>query len=850
MFRISSVILLLLIAPASAQISALTVVPTHPTPGLQLNWTGSGGVTVRRWTDANPTPIVIGTSPGGSYTDTAVSANTVYYYNVAQGSSFSNTFPGIVSDITLPFNCPPMVPVAPSLLGVNRTVLFQSANGSEVSFTINAPVAKPTVVNVSPAGVGSDWANINNAITTVQSSGGGTVQLAAGDYHLSNPAWMSGQFNTNIFFNGSTDIVFAGAGSGVGGTHLYFNIGSGGVIPAGMVFGSSNRILVENLSIDWDFPNAIPGVVNNVVDATFSGAISGTVLTATSVSGTILVGGTLFDSSGGTQITGFTRITSQVTGPTGGAGTYNLTAPMSVSTPETMTSVSTQRFNVQNGSYYIPTPTSPPTAVHLDGYHLTNKAYNLLAGARIAINPGAFNPNFPMDGLYYWVLSGGTNLPDGTEGVFFVKTGHAIDVGVAADNTSFENVSVYGGGSTGIILSKDGGNMRLSNFTITRKPDALLAPGELPRYVSLIGDSESNQSYGNILIENSEMGYVDDDSFYNRGYSGPTASVADASHFTATVPFQFSPNPSGDAFSLIDPNTYALIGSSPGTLTQVNIGGGNWTWTVTLLNPISGLASYVGASSSNLPVMGIPSQSGTNFVVKNSCFHDTHGRVFPKTANGLITGNTFGNSYLGPIELSLDVTAPGIDLTDGPGPSNIIISNNKIVSSGSGVTDLSTIWAPLTVSAGYQQTGWAQGAINIYGIAGTGFSPTGYPYNALQIYGNFISSAVGLCISVIGANNVGVVGNDLVDCNSVPFTSGFNATYCGTNSQGSQPAGANQPWCFAKVAAQGALMISHSKNVDATSTANTCLGTTASPCIFTDTPTVTKDNIVGSRLIH
>jgi hypothetical protein len=94
------------------------------------------------------------------------------------------------------------------------------------------------------------------------------------------------------------------------------------------------------------------------------------------------------------------------------------------------------------------------------------------------------------------------------------------------------------------------------------------------------------------------------------------------------------------------------------------------------------------------------------------------------------------------------------------------------------------------------------------------------------VFNNFISNTNGLCISVAGVDNAVVVNNICVDANAVPYIPGFNATYCGAKSKPIQQYGSNQPWCPLKVAAQGAIVVSHSKNVDMSSSPNTFLGTT------------------------
>ena len=69
-----------------------------------------------------------------------------------------------------------------------------------------------------------------------------------------------------------------------------------------------------------------------------------------------------------------------------------------------------------------------------------------------------------------------------------------------------------------------------------------------------------------------------------------------------------------------------------------------------------------------------------------------------------------------------------------------------------------------------------------------------------------------------------------VDANAIPFEPDFDKDFCGLKSQGYQKHGANQPWCLAKLAAKGAIMVAHSKNVELSN--NTFLG--ASEGVFVD----------------
>ncbi len=822
----AALVALLASSPAFAQFSNLTVTPTHPTAGLRLNWTGPGGtINVNRWTDANPTPAVIGTVTGATYTDSTPVVNTIYYYSVSQGAASSNTFMGVVSDILQPFNCPPMVPVAPGLLGVDRTETFTAADGTTVSFTIQAPIPANIVTtrNVAPCNGApgcSDFNNINQAMKDVVA--GGITQLQAGDYHLDNrptavgaglvwPIWNTGSFDFNISTNAAQDVILAGAAVASGAeptTRIFFNqdpAHAGSV--AGLVTGG-NRVLIRNITFDWDFPNAIPG----------------TMMTAT---------------------------TTQCMALTG--------AP------------NCQLFNVTNPTYYIPDPTNPPPIYFLDAYNFTARTYDLRAGGRQGApcippsTPCPFNPNFAMDGLYFYAISPLINailLPDGTPSIFMIKTGGALEPGTDAFNQSFENIRVYGGGGPGLIQGAHSKGLRVSNLKIERKPDSSLAPGEQPRFISLIGDSDSNGSQGDVLIENSQFGYVEDDTYYMRGSTAQMQTLFSTSSFGMDAGLLINHAPSdcvgtcpNDFMRFTDPYTYKQLGTMPQvTWTKQSCvvptqcqSGQMWRFT---FPPISDLASYIGLPSNLLPWFAQPAWSAPNFAIRNSCSHDTHGRLAFLNWNGLVENNVLANGYFGPlvaaINHSIPIPAPppppALPFTtfiDGPGAQNLIFRNNKIIGANYGQTDLKTIWSPTVVSNNFTQTGWGTAAIQIDGIGLDGFYSPPVAMKDFVITGNFISNTPGECILATSITNLVVTGNICVDANAIPFTAGFDATFCGGFSQGWNGVGANQPWCLAKTAAQGSIMLVNNANV--TSTPNQFLGTSIGTVFTFDTSTVVEN---------
>lgn len=837
MFRTSSLLLLLLSSPAFAQFSNLTVTPTHPTAGLKLDWTGPGGtININRWTDAAPTPVTINTTTGMTFTDTTPVANTIYYYSVSQGAASSNTFNGVVSDITQAFNCPPMVAVDPSMLGVDRTETFTAADGTTVSFTIKAPIPVNIVTtrNVAPcAGAGgcSDFNNINQALKDV--AAGGIVQLQVGDYHLDNgptavgtglvwPTWGTGSFDFNIAF-AATDGILAGANVASGAeptTRIFFNqIQATAGSVAGLVTGG-NRELVRNITIDWDFPNAIPG----------------------------------------TMMTGTPTQCMALTG-----------AP------------NCQLFNVTNGAYYVPDPTHPPPIQVLDAYDFTNRTYVLKSGGRPGDpclppnQPCPFNPNFAMDGLYFYAISPLVNsilLPDGTPAIFIIHTGGALEPGTDAFNQSFENIRVYGGGGPGLIQGAHSKGLRLSNVIIDRKPDGTLAPGEQPRFVSLVGDNDSNGSQGDVLIENSQFGYIEDDTYYMRGSSAQMQTLLSTSSFTMDAGLLINHVPANcvgtcpnDFFKITDPYTYKQIGGTPPLVTWTKTScsvprqcksGTLWHFTFTA---IPELAKYIGLPSNLLPWFGEPAWSAPNFAIRNICSHDTHGRLAFLNSNGLVENNVLANGYFGPLVAAINQSIPDVappppgqlpftTFIDGPGAQNMIFRNNKIIGANYGMTDLQTIWSPTAVSNNFTQTGWGAAAIQVDGIGADGFYSPAIAMKNFVIQNNFVSNTPGLCILATSITNVSVTGNICVDANAIPFTSGFDATFCEGLSQGWQVNGVRQPWCLAKTAAQGTIMLVNVANANSTTPPNLFLGTSIGTVFTFDSSTVTRTDIINGPLFH
>jgi hypothetical protein len=739
----------------------IAAVPSLTPQQVTLSWPSTYGevVSVDRWQDSG-TPTSIGTSGTGGFTDSAVPAvNTVYSYRISRAVRGASVSATALAAIS-DMTKPFVCPLIPDV----------AANllGVDRTESFNAPDGT-TVAFTIRAPIAANMTTVSVPQCTTCTPGVSDdranimAQVASGKkVQLSAGDYIidPGTNAYGLLGLSLTDFALVGAGrsGGVPLTRLHLKRGTGTALPKGIQFGG-NRILLKDFSIDWDILCDSGGTCHG------GNAIPGTISTIDSV---------------------------------------------------------TQRFTVQNPSYYVPDPTKPPDLRAVNNYLLTNRAWDLRQGGRVGFD-GTFNPNFAVDGLYYYTLAGSRGYyADGGGAVGFVRTSVGIQLGAGGSDYSVEGVSIFGGGGPGIIIGSDGIGFRLSNFQITRKPDALLVSGEQPRLASVFGDSDANSTQGSILIENSEFGWVGDDWFYNRGAAIALQTLTSTSSFTLTTT---GGNPgsgiaghnlTGDALQFVDPNTLAIIGgvTVPATWDPQR-DNGDGTWSRTAHFPaIPGLSPYIGLPAVQLPIVYEMPYSGPNLIVRNSCFHDGPSRLLLKSQNFLIDGNTFGNGYYSMIELSSDPEM----LKEGPNPSNGIIRNNKMFGNGGG--DLNAITG---TSAGYYHSQGLGGGIVVYGIGGynqnKGFIPgavnnaVSAPYKNIWITDNLISFTQGVGMSVNGVGNGLIARNTIVNANTQPFTAGFGATYCGAASQGYQSAGSNQPWCLPKVAGQGSLMTTWSSDV-------------------------------------
>jgi hypothetical protein len=187
--------------------------------------------------------------------------------------------------------------------------------------------------NVTPgtylaSGSGNTW-TLNQAAT-------GTPTVATLSYNLGSPSKVWNHVYTNIanidnvnvenFQTGNLNFTRNTITNVIPNANINFNTsGVGGIIIGNIKINANN---ITNV-----VPNAVTTFNSSTASASFTGSISGTTLTASAVTGSIAVGMTV---SGAGIVVG-TYIVSQLSGPTGGAGTYQVSEIQTLTPAVSMT---------------------------------------------------------------------------------------------------------------------------------------------------------------------------------------------------------------------------------------------------------------------------------------------------------------------------------------------------------------------------------------------------------------------------------------------------------------------------------------------------------------------------------
>ena len=648
------------------------------------------------------------------------------------------------SDIQQPFDCTGMPQVPAPLLGIDRTEVFDAPSGRRVKFTIRAPEEKPTVVDV-PRCVRQPGCS---DYASIKAAIAAIIKAGGGRVQLEAGVYeisppRGGQIWSQIEIDRASDLIFSGAGQRDG-------------LP-------STQLLFDARASGGEGPELMQGL-------------------AISSGHRVLVRNIALDWNRPLAIPG--KIVDVAPGK--------------------------QRLLVDDGAYYIPDPANPPVITVIDAYDREHRVYHFAPWERSAFAPGAvrFNPNFDSDQSYHFDFAGRT-IPPGSSVIAIARTGLAVHAAGESSDIAFEGVEIWGGGGGGFVFGPNGRGYRITNSKITRKPDTLLEPGERPRLISLRGDSNARVTQGDILIESSEFAFTEDDGFnivgvMLHGMAGTEIRSADEIRFVYSGfnPFTNVWSPE-DVLQLFDPATLKPLSAEPGHVaSRVDIrdpATGSYTFTFRLATPVPALLAYRGRSLGELPFFADPGHASAPFVLRGNCLRDSAGgRFIAQSGPGLIERNVTANTGGSGIELG----ANPVNWGEGPGATDVIVRGNTLIGAGYWASDYD---ARGTLTG--ELTGWVGAGININALSKTGFMAQGSPNGWLRIVGNLVVNTPGLGLLVAAAHDVVVEGNTVVNANTVPFVAGFDQMQCGARSRGFAPNGAGQPWCFGKVAAQGALMV-------------------------------------------
>lgn len=213
--------------------------------------------------------------------------------------------------------------------------------------------------NVTPgtylaSGSGNTW-TLNQAAT-------GTPTVATLSYNLGSPSktWKSvytnianfDNINVTNFQTGNIQFTNNTITNIVNNANINFNTtGTGGIIIGNIKVNANNITNVVN--------NAVTTFNSSAATSSFLGEISGTTLTVTNVVGTILTGMTV----SGVGIVIGTYIVSQLSGPTGGAGTYEVSETQTLTPSVAMTgSINGYVYIGGSNGFVIPSGTTAQRA--------------------------------------------------------------------------------------------------------------------------------------------------------------------------------------------------------------------------------------------------------------------------------------------------------------------------------------------------------------------------------------------------------------------------------------------------------------------------------------------------------
>lgn len=268
-------------------------------------------------------------------------------------------------------------------LSVRGMPLLQMQPG-KVFFCSNSPVLLPG----ERAGSNSNRGTFQDPFATLTYAVNTACMPGRGDIVFVGPGHQETLSNATTLLLNNTGVAVIGLGSGGLRPTFTFSTANTANIP---VYGASMSI--QNCLFVGNFLSITSAFTASV--ASFTGVISGNVLTTSAVTGTIQPGTTI----AGTGVTTGTCIINQQSGTTGGVGTYLVTvtgtvASASMTTAPTDFAIDNCEFRDTSGSLgFLSLFTTSATANASDGFSLTRSVWGSLStvAPTVAIAAGAGN---------------------------------------------------------------------------------------------------------------------------------------------------------------------------------------------------------------------------------------------------------------------------------------------------------------------------------------------------------------------------------------------------------------------------------------------------------------------------
>lgn len=417
-----------------------------------------------------------------------------------------------------------------------------------------------------------------------------------------------------------------------------------------------------------------------------------------------------------------------------------------------------EEFDLQNRTW----PSHPPL---FSIRHMANTPYYAGTAPTYSADTNGFYFSQNDTATLQNVLANNGNAPIPSIGTVRQPV-NAVDITGQAADITLDSVTVYQAPGMAFINESTGSGFHMFNCADLRNP------ADPSRMLSSLADAANVSNGGNVIIENSEFAFQEDDGINLHAGIYPVSSIL-GRVLTLTAPFNagFLPN---DSVTLVDPNFRTVYS---GTIVQVSGGCTSGTCPYRL-----SLDSLPPAAIGSVSLID-QSQAPSNYVIRNNSLHDNRGHgVLVQSSQGAVVGNATAHTTGNGISLYADL----VYWMSGPGPQGVSVWQNTIDSAnlGAGSTGLSFMSCfasnnPTGYEAALELTARVTNPPSGSGIAGAG------TLRRIDIRNNVIRNSPGLAMLVSAVDGATVTNTQIVNANQHAFNIGTPAPCTGPVARGS-----------------------------------------------------------------